>query len=45
VGQPWFWSITAMDYPPSVYNKGYSSTREQAMADFKAVMVGLLETR
>jgi hypothetical protein len=25
-----------MDYPPSVYTKGYSATREQAMADFKA---------
>jgi hypothetical protein len=35
-GQPWFWSITAIDFPPSVYNKGYSATREQAMADFKA---------
>jgi hypothetical protein len=35
-GRPWFWSITAIEYPPSVYNKGYSSTREQAMADFKA---------
>jgi hypothetical protein len=30
------WSITAMDHPPSVYNKGYAATREQAMADFKA---------
>jgi hypothetical protein len=26
-GQPWFWSITAIDY---------SATREQAMADFRA---------
>jgi hypothetical protein len=34
--QPWFWTITSMEYPPSVYNKGYSATREQAMADFKA---------
>jgi hypothetical protein len=25
-----------MEKPPSVYNKGYSATREQAMADFKA---------
>jgi hypothetical protein len=25
-----------LDHPPSVYNKGYSATREQAMADFKA---------
>jgi hypothetical protein len=35
-GEPWFWTITAMDHPPSVYNKGYSATREQTMADFKA---------
>jgi hypothetical protein len=35
-GHSWFWSITAIDFPPSVYNKGYSVTREQAMADFKA---------
>ena len=35
-GQPWFWTITAMEYPSSVYNKGYSVSREQAMADFKA---------
>jgi hypothetical protein len=25
--QPWFWTITAVDHPPSVYNKGYSLTR------------------
>jgi hypothetical protein len=28
--QPWFWTITAVEYPPSVYNMGYSATREQA---------------
>jgi hypothetical protein len=28
--------LTAMETPPSVYNKGYSATREQAMAYFKA---------
>jgi hypothetical protein len=33
--QPWFWTITARKIPPSVYNRGYSATREQAMADFK----------
>jgi hypothetical protein len=33
--QPWFWTITAREIPPSVYNHGYSATREQAMADFK----------
>ena len=34
-GQPWFWTITTLDKPPSIYNRGYSATREQAMADFK----------
>jgi hypothetical protein len=33
--RPWFWTITR-GRPPSVYNRGYSATREQAMADFKA---------
>jgi hypothetical protein len=35
-GQPWFWTITALEQPPSVYNRGYCATRERAMADFKA---------
>ena len=34
--QPWFWSITAREYPPSVYGRGYSANREQAMVEFKA---------
>ena len=34
--QPWFWTITAREIAPSVHNRGYSATREQAMADFKA---------
>jgi len=34
-GRPWFWTITALDYPPSIHSRGYSPTREQAMADFK----------
>ena len=34
--QPWFWTITAREQPPSVYNSGYAASREQAMADFKA---------
>jgi len=34
--KPWFWTIMARVIPPSVYNRGYSTTREQAMADFKA---------
>jgi hypothetical protein len=33
--QPWFWTITAREIPPSDHNPGYSATREQAMADFK----------
>jgi len=32
----WFWTITAREMPPSVHNCGYSESREQAMADFKA---------
>ena len=34
-GQPWFWTITAREHPPSIHSRGYSATREQAMADFK----------
>jgi hypothetical protein len=33
--RPWFWTITATEYPPSIHNRGYSMTREEAMADFK----------
>ena len=32
----WFWTITAREIQPSVHNHGYSATRKQAMADFKA---------
>jgi hypothetical protein len=35
-GHPWFWTITAPDIPPSLDKRGYSATREEAMADFKA---------
>jgi len=35
-GQPWFWTITAREQPPSVHNHGFSTSREQAMSDFKA---------
>jgi len=35
-GRSWFWTITALEQPPSIDNKGYSATREEAMADFKA---------
>ena len=34
--QPWFWTITAREQPPSVYNRGYATSREQAMRYFKA---------
>jgi hypothetical protein len=33
--KPWFWTITARQIPPSVHNRGYSTTREEAMTDFK----------
>jgi hypothetical protein len=32
----WMWTITAPDYPRSIHSRGYSATREQAIADFKA---------
>jgi hypothetical protein len=35
-GCPWFWTITAREHPPSIHSRGYSATREQAMAEFKA---------
>ena len=35
-GRPWFWTITAREYPPTTHSRGYSATREQAMRDFKA---------
>jgi hypothetical protein len=34
--QPWFCTITARVQPPSVYNRGYAASREQAMRYFKA---------
>jgi hypothetical protein len=34
--QPWFWTITVREQPPSVYNRGYAASREQAMRYFKA---------
>jgi hypothetical protein len=33
--RPWFWSITAR-FPQTPHDRGYSASREQAMADFKA---------
>jgi hypothetical protein len=38
--QPWFWTITAREQPPSVYNHGYATSREQAMRYFKARYIG-----
>jgi len=35
-GRPWFSTITALNYPPTIHSRGYSATREQAMTDFKA---------
>jgi hypothetical protein len=35
-GHPWFWTITVRAFPPSIHNRGYSATREQAMASFKS---------
>jgi len=35
-GTPWFWTITALEFEPSIHNRGHSATREQAMADLKA---------
>ena len=34
-GRRWFWTITAVEFPPSIHNRGYAATREQAMHDFK----------
>ena len=34
--RPWFWTITDPDLKASIDNRGYSSTRDDAMADFKA---------
>jgi len=33
---PWFWTITDPEAEPSLANRGYSGTREDAMADFKS---------
>jgi hypothetical protein len=41
----WFWTITAREIPPSIHNRGYSATREQAMADFKRRWAGGHELR
>jgi len=38
--QPWFWTITAREQPPSVNNRGYAVNREQAMRYFKTRYVG-----
>jgi hypothetical protein len=37
---PWFWTITAREQPPSVYNRGYPASREQAIRYFKARYLG-----
>ena len=35
-GRRWFWTITARGRTTSLSDRGYSASREQAMADFKA---------
>ena len=40
LGRNWMWTITAPDYPRSIHSRGYSATREEAMADFKAQWLG-----
>jgi hypothetical protein len=35
-GCPWFCTITAMENPASIRNRGYSATREQAIVEFRA---------
>jgi hypothetical protein len=34
-GRPWFWTITASEYPRTINSRGYSPTREGAMADIE----------
>lgn len=36
--QPWFWTIVA-GIPMSIHNRGYATTREEAMAAFNAAWV------
>ena len=43
-GRPWFWTITAREHPPSIHSRGYSATREQAIADFKSFPRGCQTT-
>ncbi|MGB8068595.1 MAG: hypothetical protein WCF38_12985, partial [Pseudolabrys sp.] len=38
--QPWFWTVTAREQPPSVYNHSCAASREQAMRYFKARYIG-----
>ena len=33
--QPWIWTIVE-GIPPSIHNRGYAASREEAMAAFKA---------
>ena len=39
--RPWMWTILARERPPSIYDRGYSATREMAMAEFKAQWGGV----
>ena len=44
-GQPWFWTITAREHPPTIHSRGYSETREQAMKDFKTQWLSTARTQ
>jgi hypothetical protein len=39
-GCPWFWTLTTIDHSPSIHNRGYCATREQAMVEFRAQWLG-----
>jgi hypothetical protein len=46
--QPWFWTITAREIPPSAHNRGYSAARDSGTfagmyaAELFAVMTAVL---
>ena len=37
----WMWTITAREFPRSIHTRGYSETREEAMADFKTALASI----
>ena len=40
-GKPWFWTIFVTEGDGSTHDRGYATTREQAMADLEALWVKL----